>query len=87
MLVRFRFAGCEPVDQPRRVKAEIVVEDDAERDRRIGRNVAIVLGLVDHHARRFVAEKSRLVADCVAAPEPLRVFQVKPEGKVVFDTQ
>ena len=80
--MRLGVAGGEPVDQPRRVKPEVVVEGHADRDRRVGRNVAIGLGLVDHDPGGFVAKTAHVIMHGVAVLESLGVFQVEPEAEV-----
>ena len=51
------------------------------------RDVAVALGLVDHHARGLVGEPSHLVSDRLSVPEALGIFQVKPEIEVILDGQ
>ena len=46
----------DAVNQPRRVKAEIIIETHADRDRRLRRNVAVGLWFLDDDARCLILE-------------------------------
>ncbi len=69
------------------MEAEVVVERHADRNRRVGRNVAVGLGLVDHDPRGLVAKPSHVVTHRLAVAESLGVFQIKPEAEVPLDGQ
>ena len=84
--MRLGVAGREPVDQPRRVEAEVVVEN-----RRGPGSVASagtsrsVLGSSITTRGASSREASHVVTHGLAVPEALGVFQVEPEGEVVLD--
>ena len=67
------------------MQAEIVVQDDADGDDRVGRDVAVGLGFLDHDARRLVLEATDVIPDLVPIAEALGVEQAEPEREAPLD--
>ena len=79
--VRLGIAGRESIDQPRRVKTIVIVEDQPDRYRRVGRYISIGFRLVDHDARGFVAETAHVVMHGFAVTESLGVLHWVPSSR------
>src|SRR5262249_994489 len=69
------------------MQSEVVVENDLYGYGRLGRDIAVSLGLLDHDAWGFIAESSDLVSDFIAIAESLGVLQVEPERECALDRQ